>query len=408
MRTVDEQLSLIKRGTVEIIQEKELRSKFAKKRPLVVKAGFDPTAPDIHIGHTVLLRKLKHFQELGHKVVFLVGDATALIGDPSGQSEARRTLTWDEVEKNAKTYVRQVSKILDTKNQKVFELRFNSEWFSNYKDRTQRPPFTFDQFVELAQRYTVARLLERDDFEKRLKDNKPISFLELFYPLMQGYDSVELRADVELGGTDQKFNMLVGRNLQQTYGQEPQVVITMPILEGLDGVQKMSKSLGNYVGITESPKDMYGKLMSISDELMYKYYEVLTDEDVDAVKDDVAAGRLHPKKAKSYLARIIVAQYYSMKDAEREEKNFEKVFVRKETPEDAPKIAISQDEMNIVDLLMETKLCESRQEAKRLIRQGGITVDKERVKDIAYTVKTTKGGREIKAGRLRFIRIYKK
>lgn len=396
MRTVDEQLSLIKRGTVEIIQEKELKAKLAKKKPLVVKAGFDPTAPDIHIGHTVLLRKMRHFQELGHKVVFLIGDYTAMIGDPSGVSKTRPHLTKKEVLKNAKTYKEQIAKILDVDK---LDVRFNSEWLG----RMGGP-----EIAELLSKYSVTRMLERDDFLNRYKEQKPISMLEFFYPLLQGYDSVALEADVEIGGTDQKFNMLVGRTIQERYGQEPQVVVTMPLLEGLDGVEKMSKSLGNYVGITESPKDMYGKLMSITDELMYKYYEVLTDEDVDAVKGDVASGRLHPKKAKSNLAKIIVAQYYGMKEAEREEKNFEKVFVRKETPEDAPLIAVPQDEMNIVDLLMEAKLCGSRAEAKRLIRQGGITVDKERIKDVDYTVKITKGGREIKAGRLRFIRIYKK
>ncbi|MBL7071122.1 MAG: tyrosine--tRNA ligase [Candidatus Omnitrophica bacterium] len=412
MYNIDKQLTLIKRGTIEIIQEKDLKAKLERSikngKPLKVKAGFDPTAPDIHLGHTVLLRKLRHFQDLGHKVDFLIGDATALIGDPSGRSETRKTLTWDEVEKNAKTYVKQISKILNTKDKKVFQLRFNSDWFSNYRDTSKRPPFTFDQFVELAQRYTVARLLERDDFEKRLEENKPISYLELFYPLMQGYDSVIMKSDVEMGGTDQKFNMLVGRNLQHAYGQEPQIVLTMPILEGLNGVQKMSKSLGNYVGINEPPKDMYGKLMSISDDLMYKYYELLTDEDVSAVRGAVADGRVHPKKAKSDLAKNIVVQYYDKKQADREERNFEKIFVQKVAPDDAREVAISSDEINIIDLLTEAGLCESRAEAKRLVKQGGVTLEDERIDDIGYTVKLTEKAAGLKAGKLRFINVRRK
>lgn len=396
MQTIEKQLSLIKRGAVEVIQEKELKAKLAKKKPLVIKAGFDPTAPDIHIGHTVLLRKLRHFQDLGHDVVFLIGDFTGLVGDPSGVSKTRPRLTREEVKENAATYKKQVSKILDAKKLNIV---FNSKWFDK---------MNLFELAELAAKQTVARVLERDDFLNRYKSGQDISYLEFLYPLLQAYDSVKLKADIELGGTDQKFNMLMGRTIQERYGQEPQVVITMPLLEGLDGVEKMSKSLGNYVGITESPKDMYGKLMSITDELMYRYYEVLTDEDVDAVKNDVSGGKLHPKKAKSNLAKIIVAQYYSKKEADKEEKNFERVFAQKQTPEDVREITMSQDKMNIVDLLMETELCESRAEAKRLVRQGGVSVEKERIKDIDYTVKITKGGKGIKVGRLRFIRIYKK
>lgn len=396
MKLLGEQLSLAKRGAVEIIREKELERKLEKsikaKRPLLVKAGFDPTAPDIHLGHTVLLRKMRHFQELGHKVVFLIGDATALIGDPSGQSQTRKTLTWDEVEKNTKSYVKQVSKILDTKDPNVFELRFNSDWFAS-KGAGDNPPFTFEHFVDLAQKYTVARLLERDDFQKRLKENKPISFLELFYPLMQGYDSVKLKADVEIGGTDQKFNMLVGRDLQSAYGQEPQVVITMPILEGLDGVQKMSKSLGNYVGINEPPKEIFGKIMSISDELMYKYYEFLTDEDTGALRKEVANGRLHPKIAKSNLAKKIVEQYYGRENAEFEEKEFEKVFKEKDFPGDVPIDAInvdSADGMALVDLMLSLPnrlRIASKSEAKTKIREGAVTVDGRKVSDINAKLK---------------------
>ncbi len=311
MKTVNEQLSLIKRGAVEIIQEKELKAKLEEKKPLIIKSGFDPTAPDIHLGHTVLLRKMRHFQDLGHKVVFLIGDYTAMIGDPSGVSKTRPRLTKREVLKNAKTYKKQIEKILDTGK---LEVRFNSEWLDKMKG---------SEIAQLLSKYSVTRMLERDDFSKRYKEQKPISMLEFFYPLLQGYDSVALEADIEIGGTDQKFNMLVGRTIQERYGRKPQVVITIPLLEGLGGIEKMSKSLGNYVGITESAKEIFGKLMSISDELMWKYYELLTDEDVSAVKREVASGKLHPKKAKSNLAGIIVTQYYDRAQAEREEKNFD-------------------------------------------------------------------------------------
>ncbi|HOX09230.1 MAG TPA: tyrosine--tRNA ligase, partial [Candidatus Omnitrophota bacterium] len=283
------QLEIIRRGAVEIINETALVEKLKKKKQLVIKAGFDPTAPDIHLGHTVLLRKLRHFQDLGHKVIFLIGDATALVGDPSGQTQARKVLSRDEVEANAKTYEKQVGKVLRTADKEAYERIHNSAWFSK---------FGFEHFVQLAQRYTVARLLERDDFQKRLREQKPVSFLELFYPLMQGYDSVMLDADVEVGGSDQKFNMLVGRDLQEAYGKEPQVVITMPLLIGTDGTAKMSKSYGNYIGINETAKEIFGKVMSVSDELMLSYYELLTDEDMKAVR------AMHPMDAKKNLAYL--------------------------------------------------------------------------------------------------------
>ena len=387
---------MIKRGTVEIINEKELKAKLAKGKPLVIKTGFDPTAPDIHLGHTVLLRKMRHFQDLGHDVVFLIGDFTGLVGDPSGASKTRPRLTREEVKENAITYRQQVSKILDIKKLKIV---FNSEWFDK---------MTLYELAELAGKQTVARVLERDDFLNRYKSGRDISYLEFLYPLLQAYDSVELKADVELGGTDQKFNMLMGRTIQERYNQEPQVVITMPLLEGLDGVQKMSKSLGNYVGINESPKDMYGKIMSISDELMFKYYELLTDENIDAIKSDIKSNKLHPKKAKSNLAKTIVAQYYEERQAEAEEENFEKIFKQKQIPEDTPRIAISKGEINIIDLLMEVKLCESKAEAKRLIRQGGVSIDGEKITDINYIVNITKESKELRVGRLGFARIYKK
>lgn len=402
-KDLDKQLELIRRGTVEIIQLDELKKKLEKaiktNTPLVIKAGFDPTAPDIHLGHTVLLRKLKHFQTLGHKVIFLIGDATALVGDPSGQSLTRKTLTWDEVEKNAKTYERQVSKILDVSNSKLFERKHNSIWFS-------KQHFGFDQFVELAQRYTVARLLERDDFEKRLNENKPISFLELFYPLMQGYDSVMLKSDVELGGSDQKFNMLVGRDLQQVYGQEAQVVLTMPILEGMDGVNKMSKSLGNYIGINESAKDMFGKLMSISDDLMYKYYELLTDEDFARIKSDVAAGTLHPKQAKINLAKIIVMQYTSRTEADKQAEEFDRAFKDKGFPQDIPLQEISLgSRVDVLSVLVDgARLSASRSEAKRKIQEGAVEIDGTRVTDINLALAAGKEYR-IRVGK-KFARIF--
>lgn len=373
MKTIEEQLAIIKRGTVEIIREGELKKKLERsvktKKPLIVKAGFDPTVPDIHLGHTVLLRKLKAFQDLGHKVIFLIGDATGLVGDPSGRSKTRKTLTWEEVEKNAKTYLKQISKILDVKNKKVFEVRRNSEWFSG-------GAFAFDDFVALAARYTVARLIERDDFEKRLKENKPISFLELFYPLMQGYDSVKIAADVEIGGTDQKFNMLVGRNLQGAYNQEPQAVITMPLLEGTDGVDKMSKSLGNYIGIDENGQEIFGKVMSISDEMMAKYYELLTDEDINK--------NLHPKEAKKHLAKVIISGYYDKEEAEKAESNFEKAFKEKKFPGNVSleEIKLPQGAINFVAALS-VITGESKSEMRRKILEGAVQINEKQEKNPA-------------------------
>ena len=413
-KDLNRQLELIKRGTVEIIQEGELKKKLERaikeNEPLVIKAGFDPTAPDIHLGHTVLLRKLRHFQELGHKVSFLIGDATALVGDPSGQSQTRKTMTWDEVDRNAKTYENQVGKILDIKDKDRFVRRHNSEWFSRHGSREKEyPPFTFEQFVELAQKYTVARLLERDDFQKRYKENKPISFLELFYPLMQGYDSVKLESDVEIGGSDQKFNMLVGRDLQQAYEQEPQVVITMPILEGLNRVNKMSKSLGNYVGINENAKEMFGKIMSVSDELMYKYYELLTDEDAAGIKTDVAGGKLHPRDAKVSLAKIIVSQYHSKAEADKQAEEFDRAFKDKGFPDDVPltEVVAAKDAINIVEALADlAKIVSSRGEAKRKLQEGAVEVNGSRVVNIDFELKA---GQEykIRVGK-RFTRIFLK
>ncbi len=375
-KNIEKQLDLIKRGTVEIIQLDELKKKLEHaiktNKPLVIKAGFDPTAPDIHLGHTVLLRKLRHFQDLGHKVVFLIGDHTAMIGDPSGQSKTRPRLTKDEVIANAKTYERQVSKVLDMDK---LQIRFNSEWLGK---------IDAVKIAELTSRYSVQRMLERDDFANRIKQQKNITILEFLYPLFQGYDSVALESDIELGGSDQKFNLLVGRDVQGAYQMPPQVVITMPLLEGLDGVQKMSKSLGNYIGINESQKDMFGKLMSISDELMYKYYELLTDENTLKIRSDVTIGKLHPKDAKVNLAKIITAHYHGAESAALQAAEFDRAFKDKGFPGDLTLVEVvsGKDEVSIIDILADLcKLLFSRSEAKRKIQEGAVEVDGSKVSD---------------------------
>jgi len=336
MKKIEEHIKLIKRGVVELISEDELRKKLENSiknnNPLIVKAGFDPTAPDLHLGHTVLLRKLKHFQQLGHKVIFLIGDYTAMIGDPTGRSKTRKQLTEDEVKKNAETYKNQISKVLDVNK---LEIVFNSKWLSklNLKD-----------VIELSAKHTVARMLERDDFFKRYKNGDDISMVEFIYPLLQAYDSVVLKADIELGGTDQKFNLILGRTIQQRYGQTPQVVLTMPLLEGTDGVQKMSKSLGNYIGIDENPKDMFGKLMSIPDKLIFKYFELLTDIDEKTIanyKKEMEDGK-NPKDFKVILAKSIVEQYYNKEIAENEAKKFEALFSKRQIPDDIDEINLFQ------------------------------------------------------------------
>lgn len=418
MMQIDKQIELIKRGTVEILPSVEdltekIKAAIDNKKPLVIKAGFDPTAPDIHLGHTVLLRKLRHFQDLGHKVIFLIGDYTAMIGDPSGVSKTRKMLTKEEVLVNAKTYEKQVSKILDITMERFVErtefgkqqkaqIKFNSEWFSK---------MTVEELIELASKQTIARILERDDFLNRYKKGNNISFSEFLYPLFQGYDSVMLRADIEIGGTDQKFNMLMGRDIQERYGQKPQVVITTPILVGLDGVQKMSKSLGNYVGINEPPKEIFGKIMSISDEMMFKYYELLTDTPLaksgkTEVEEKVRSGKLHPKQAKSDLAYLIVKTYYGDAAAKEAASEFERVFKQKKVPKDMPEVIIKKDKMNLVDLLVEAKLVSSKSEARRLIEQGAVKIDGVKISDEKEVV--VKNGMVIQAGKLKFSRISKK
>ena len=373
-------LDTIRRGAVEIITDADLRRKLELRRPLVVKAGFDPTAPDLHLGHTVLLRKLRQFQDLGHKVVFLIGDATARVGDPSGQSKTRKPMTWDEVEVNARTYEEQVKKILTVGDPRVFERRHNSSWFGRFGS-VSRETFGIDQLVELASKYTVARLIERDDFQKRLKAGQEVSMLELLYPLMQGYDSVKLKADVELGGTDQKFNLLVGRDLQRAYGQEPQVVITLPLLEGTDGTQKMSKSFGNHIGIDEPPGEMFGKLMSIPDGLIVKYFTLLTDVNqtrIASLEQALSNRTVNPRDAKLELAVELVALYHGAAAAEQAKQEFVKVFSRREVPAEMPVRILKADAegaVNFIELLVSESLADTKNEARRLLKQGAVKLN---------------------------------
>lgn len=386
---IDKQIEIIKRGAVEIISEDELRKKLAQSikshRPLKIKAGFDPTAPDLHLGHTVLLRKLRQFQDCGHKVTFLIGDLTGQIGDPTGRSEKRKRLTTKEVLSNAESYKRQVAKVLDI-NSKKLEIRFNSEWLKK---------INILGLLDLTTHSSVAQMLAREDFKKRYVSGEDISILEFLYPLIQGYDSVELKADVELGGTDQKFNLLMGREIQKDYDQPQQVVITMPLLEGTDGIQKMSKSYGNYIGINEPAKEIFGKLMSISDELMLKYYELLTDEDLAKVK------QMHPKEAKVNLAKIIISQYHSAQAAEKEAGEFTRVFSQKEVPQEMPKFK-TDGKKTILTILSESNLVASGNEARRLIKQGAVSFDNEKVEKDDFVPQ--KSG-ILKAGSRRFLKI---
>src|SRR3989304_1924109 len=370
MHSAKEQLEIIKRGSVEVILEddllKKLERSLSSKKPLRVKAGFDPTAPDIHLGHTVLLNKMRQFQELGHEVVFLIGDFTGMIGDPTGKSETRKHLTKEEVLENARTYQAQIFKILDPAKTKIV---FNSEWMSK---------LGADDVIQLAAKYTVARMLEREDFKKRYQAELPISIHEFLYPLIQGYDSVVLKADVELGGTDQRFNLLVGRELQKEYGQEPQVVLTMPLLEGTDGVNKMSKSLNNYIGIHEPPEEIFGKLMSISDELMWRYAELLSDRDLEEIKRvraQVAQGSVHPMDFKKNLACEIVSRFHGRAAAESARDYFETRHQKRSVPKDVRKQFSPPDRIWICQLLVALEFAKSKGEARRLIAQGAVKVD---------------------------------
>ncbi|HKA22548.1 MAG TPA: tyrosine--tRNA ligase [Blastocatellia bacterium] len=400
--TIDEQITLLLKGTVDCIPEDELRRKLERSaktgKPLRVKAGFDPTAPDIHVGHTVLIRKMRHFQQLGHTVIFLIGDFTGMIGDPSGRSATRPALTREQIDENAETYKQQIFKLLDPDQT---EIRFNNEWFSKFGP---------DDFVRLAGRATVAQLLERDDFKKRFQSQAPISLHELLYALAQGYDSVALEADIELGGTDQKFNLLMARQVQQSYGvKEPQLIMTVPLLEGLDGVQKMSKSLGNYIAITEPPREIFGKVMSITDDLMWRYYELLTDltlSEINDLKGSAHRGERNPRDIKVELARRIVADFYSQNDAEEANREFDRLFRERQAPTDIPAIELGSGSTRLVKLLATEGLAPSVSEAQRLISQGGVRVNGERINDVKYELGSQAGEEAlIQVGSRKFLRV---
>jgi tyrosyl-tRNA synthetase len=376
MMSVEQQLTVLRRGTVDLLPEDELIAKLREGRPLRVKFGADPSAPDLHLGHTVALTKLRQFQDLGHHVIFLIGDFTGMIGDPTGKSETRKPLTREQVGANAETYRQQVFTILDPERT---EVRFNSEWM----DRMLAA-----DVVRLCAHYTVARMLERDDFAKRYEEERPIGVHEFLYPLVQGYDSVELRADVELGGTDQRFNLLMARELQKAYGQAPQVVMTVPLLEGTDGVAKMSKSLGNAIGIAERPEEIFGKVMSISDTLMLRYYELLTTEDAAAIRAHLEAGAAHPMDVKKRLASLLVARFYDAAAAEREAENFGRRFQRREIPADAPEYVYETppDAIPLPRLLAVSGLATSRSEGRRKIVEGAVRINGKRIADVNFQV----------------------
>ncbi|MBF0318786.1 MAG: tyrosine--tRNA ligase [Nitrospirae bacterium] len=396
----ERQIEILRRGSSEIISEEELLAKLTRSynenRPLKIKAGFDPTAPDIHLGHTVLIEKMRHFQELGHEAIFLIGDFTGMIGDPTGKNEMRKTLSKDEVDANAATYKEQIFKILDPERTKIV---FNSEWFSK---------MSAHEVAALGALLTVAGVLERDDFKKRFETHNPISLLEFYYPLFQGYDSVALKADVELGGTDQRFNLLMGRTLQRKYGIPEQTVLMMPLLEGLDGVNKMSKSLGNYVGINEPAKEIYGKLMSITDELMMRYYELLSHKTIDelsALRMGLKEGTIHPKAAKEDLASELAQRYHGTEAAKKAKDEFDLMFKSKETPDDIAEYSYEWTEPDVwlPRILKDTNLCESTGQAIRLINQGGVKIDGRTVS--AQDEKLPAGQYILKVGKRKFLKI---
>lgn len=396
MSDVEQSLALLKRGSDEILVESELRKRLENGRPLRVKAGFDPTAPDLHLGHTVLLNKMRQFQELGHHVLFLIGDFTGMIGDPTGKNATRPPLTEQEVKANAETYKTQVFKVLDPERTEVC---FNSTWMSTIGAAG---------LVKIAAQHTVARMLERDDFRKRYEQEKPIAIHEFLYPLIQGYDSVAMRADVELGGTDQKFNLLVGRQLQQVYEQTPQIVLTMPLLEGLDGVQKMSKSLGNYIAIEDPPKEMFGKLMKISDELMWRYFDLLSaksNQEIESLKARVSAGT-NPRDIKFELGREIVARFYDAASAEAANQAFIEQFAQGAVPNDIPQVelAAADDAIDLVQALKQAGLVGSTSDARRMIKQGAVRINDERVSDIA-TELSANASYTIRVGKRRYAEI---
>lgn len=396
--SVKEQLNIIKRGTEEILPEKELVSKLERSiksgKPLIVKLGCDPSTPDLHIGHGVVLRKLRHFQDLGHQAVLVIGDFTGMIGDPSGRNKTRPQLTLEDVKKNAQTYIEQAKVILDVNKLKVV---YNSTWLD---------AMSFSDVVKLASKYTVARMLERDDFTKRFKAEIPISIHEFLYPLAQGMDSVELKADIELGGTDQKFNLLVGRDLQRESGQEPQVIITMPLLEGTDGVEKMSKSYGNHIALRDTPEDMYGKTLSIPDEMIEKYFLLGVDAEndkLDEVKRKLADG-VNPRDVKRELARMLVEKYYNKNSAVEAEHRFDQIHLKKDIPDDIPEYVLKSDKL-LVDIIAEANLTASKGEARRLIKQNAVKINKNAINDINYMLKPGTDEIVIKVGKRRFLRI---
>jgi len=402
--TVEEQFQAIKRGTNEIVPEEGLKAKLKKSqetgKPLKIKLGLDPTAPYIHLGHAVVLRKMRQFQDFGHEVIIIIGDFTASIGDPSGKSVTRPQLTADEIAENAKTYYNQYCMILDESKTRVV---FNSEWLA---------PLTFTDVIKIVSKITVARILERDDFSNRLQDGRPISMHELLYPVCQAYDSVFLESDVEVGGTDQKFNILMGRDLQTQYGQQEQIGLFMPILTGLDGVQKMSKSLGNYVGVTDEPNDMFGKLMSIADDMMPNFFELCTDvplEEIEAIKQDLAAGKLHPMDVKKRLAREIVAIYHSPDAGAAAQSEFERVFSSREVPQDMPEVTLQpadleNGQIRLLKLLTLAEMAPSGSEARRLIQSGAVSLDGDKLTDFQSLV-AIEDGQVLRVGKLKFARL---
>ncbi|HHW91169.1 MAG TPA: tyrosine--tRNA ligase [Firmicutes bacterium] len=397
---IQKQLEVFWRGTAEIISEEELVQKLKKGRPLRVKLGVDPSAPDLHLGHTVPLRKLKQLQDIGHRIIFLIGDFTGRIGDPTGRSETRKQLSAEEINENAETYKEQVFKILDPAKTIV---EYNSSWLAS---------LTFSDVIKLAGKYTVARMLERDDFARRYRERRPIGIHEFMYPLMQGYDSIVLQADVEIGGTDQKFNLLMGRHLQREMGQEPQICLTLPILEGLDGVNKMSKSLGNHIGIYDPPAEMYGKTMSLPDHLMVRYFELVTNvslEEIREIKEGLNQGTLHPRDVKMRLAREIVALYHDHAAAREAEDSFKAVFQRGDLPTEIPEVSLAREELQdgriwVARLLVLLGLAKSNSEARRLIKQGGVTIAGERIDDPERDI-VPAAGMIVQVGKRRFVKI---
>ncbi|UOF02694.1 tyrosine--tRNA ligase [Bdellovibrio reynosensis] len=393
-----EQLERIKFGVAEFINDEEMLKKLKKGKPLNIKLGADPTRPDIHIGHTVVINKLKTFQDLGHKVQFLIGDFTAMIGDPSGKNTTRPMLSREQIEENGKTYAKQIFKILDPEKT---EIVYNSSWIGK---------MTPQEFITMSAQYTVARMLEREDFTKRYKSGTPIGIHEFLYPLTQGYDSVALKSDVELGGTDQKFNLLVGRDMQGSYGQEAQCILTMPILEGIDGVNKMSKSLDNYISVIDTPKDMFGKTMRISDDLMYRWYELLTDikaSELATLKADVASGNKHPRTVKVDLAKFLIKRFHSQEAAMAAEEEFNRIFVDKGLPDEVPDFEVSSEaQVGLAPLMVKAGMAASNSEASRLIQGGGVQIDGEKVSDPRLKMDLTSGQSfVVKAGKKKFVKI---